>query len=159
MSFLDHDHPGVKIPPPLVYVGCMAISYGCHRSWPVSMGYASVLQFFGLALFVIAFSSLVYLLRLFKANDTEVEPWKTTHNLIVNGPFKYSRNPIYVCFSLILIAAGLIANSYFVLFSFVPASVIVYQTAIKKEEQYLIMKFGEQYRAYMKGVPRWLLFF
>ena len=57
---------------------------------------------------------------------------------------------------LVAIGVGIILNSFWMLFSFLPSAVLVYFVAIKKEETYLEKKYGAEYLQYKKNVRRWL---
>lgn len=94
--------------------------------------------------------------KLFKRNDTAIDPWKTTSKIITTGPYRYSRNPIYLFACGVPIGLGITFDSYWALFAFIPALIIVYHTAVKKEEKYLETKFGEEYLGYKRKVRRWL---
>ena len=59
-------------------------------------------------------------------------------------------------FCLVPLGAGIYLNSLWMVLSFIPAALTVYQVAIKKEEAYLEQKFGEPYLAYKRNVRRWL---
>jgi protein-S-isoprenylcysteine O-methyltransferase Ste14 len=83
-------------------------------------------------------------------------PWKPTNSIIERGPFRISRNPMYlqmviVCFG---VAVGLMNGWLFVLTPF--CGWLLQRLAIIPEEKYLERKFGNSYLAYKKRVPRWL---
>jgi protein-S-isoprenylcysteine O-methyltransferase Ste14 len=99
---------------------------------------------------------LIKMICVFNRLKTHIEPWKPTSAIITTGIYGYSRNPIYVAFAVSTIGIGLMANSLWVVMSFLPASMAVYIVAIKKEEVYLEQKFGEEYLNYKNKVRRWL---
>lgn len=72
--------------------------------------------------------------------------------LIKNGPFKYSRNPIYVGLSLVLIGYALALQSYFTFLAIIP--IIYFYKSTFKEEQTLERRFEEEFLKYKKEVPR-----
>ncbi len=152
---LKKDHAGVKLPPPLSFLTMILISMGVNRLYPINITESLWIKYLGIVLVVLSFTTILYIAFLFRRHRTEIEPWKTTSSIIKTGPFKYSRNPIYMGMCLIAIGTGLIANSYWVVFSFIPAATLVYYTAIKKEERYLEEKFGQEYLDYKSKVKRW----
>lgn len=76
--------------------------------------------------------------------------------VIADGPFAVVRNPLYV-FSFIGIAGiGLQSGMVTLLVLLVVAFMLYYPRVVAHEEAFLLHKFGEAYRAYMREVPRWL---
>jgi protein-S-isoprenylcysteine O-methyltransferase Ste14 len=94
----------------------------------------------------------------FRRVKTHIEPWKPTTTIITTGFFAISRNPIYLAFCVagIGIGIGMILHSWWVVFSCIPAAMLVYYFVIKREEAYLERKFGEAYLQYKARVRRWL---
>ena len=75
--------------------------------------------------------------------------------LVSNGPYAYSRNPMYVAWTLLIIGIAVVRNTIWLLAS-VPFVVIATHWIIRREERELEERFGETYRCYMKSVPRYL---
>lgn len=92
----------------------------------------------------------------FYKNDVEVLSLKAQKRLITNGPFAYSRNPLYIGITLIFTGVVIFLGSYIgVLFSFV--SVLIWDWWLKYyEEKNLKSIFGEKYSRYITQVPRWI---
>ena len=85
------------------------------------------------------------MINFFKKNETEIEPSKTTSKIITSGLYKYSRNPVYIILCAGQIGLGFIFMTYWSMLAFIPALIVIYFTAVKKEEQYLEKKFGQEY--------------
>jgi len=153
---IDEKGAAVKFPPPLIYLLLMLVAYGAHYLWPLGIGGLPGLEYFGLALVVLGLGIVILLSRSFKRARTSIEPWKPTTTIISTGIYAYSRNPIYVAFCLVPIGTGIFLNSFWILVSFIPSVILVYYIAIKKEEQYLEDKFGDEYVQYKSKVRRWL---
>lgn len=77
---------------------------------------------------------------------------KDQNKLIKHGPFKYSRNPIYVGLIMVLIGYGLALQSWFIFLALVP--IFYFMSAAEKEEKLLEKYFKEEYLKYKKEVPR-----
>ena len=150
------DNPGVKLPPPIVFVGLGLIGVGLDYVVPLTLGLGSWSVYLGTGITLASIFSIGYISRLFKRNKTEIEPWKTTSKIITSGPYKWSRNPIYVLFCGVPIGLGIAFETYWALLAFIPALIIVYVTAVKREEKYLETKFGQEYLDYKAKVRRWL---
>lgn len=152
----DKKGAAVKFPPPLVFLLFMLLGGTAHYYWPLVISNQNWLRYLGSGLVLAGLIITLLISRVFKQVETSIEPWQPTTQIISSGFFAYSRNPIYSAFCLITIGIGLFLNNVWILLSFIPSAVLVYQLAIKKEEAYLAQKFGDQYLAYKKKVRRWL---
>jgi protein-S-isoprenylcysteine O-methyltransferase Ste14 len=81
---------------------------------------------------------------------------KAHHRDRPHGPYRFSRNPIYLAFSLFQLGIAIWVNSAWLLATLVGAVALIHSVVIPKEEQYLEGKFGEQYLDYKASVRRWL---
>lgn len=95
-------------------------------------------------------------LREFRRADTNVEVYKSATALITTGPYRFTRNPLYICLSLAYLGAALMADSLWVLVLLIPVLLTTHYGVVLREEQYLMKKFGAAYRQYQKAVRRWL---
>ena len=86
---------------------------------------------------------------------TSPEPHKPTARLVAHGPFKLSRNPIYVSYALAEVGIGLLVNSAWLLILLPAAIVLMHYGVIRREEAYLDQRFSDEYREYKQRVRRW----
>lgn len=84
------------------------------------------------------------------------EPFHVPYKLVQDGPYKFSRNPIYLAGILLILGLGVIIGSITVLFSAIIVFIILRFGLIKWEEKNLEKAFGDDYIAYKKRVRRWL---
>lgn len=152
----DKKGAAVKFPPPLIFIIGMVIGYVIHYKFPISLEESIYMNLFGKFLITVAIIILSYVLYLFFKAKTHIEPWKPTSAIISTGLFAYSRNPIYAAFCVATVGLGLVFNNMWMVVSFIPSAIFVYHIAIKKEEQYLENKFGDEYLLYKQNVRRWL---
>ncbi len=149
------DIPHVIAPPPLIYalplLAGLLLNHFRHQAvlpprWAHVRGPLSVLLgFIGLPA-VIAF----------RRAGTNPQPWKPATALVVTGPYRLSRNPMYVGFTLLYLGISLWVNTLWPLI-FLPIVLLVMRRGvISREEAYLERRFGESYRAYRARVRRWL---
>jgi protein-S-isoprenylcysteine O-methyltransferase Ste14 len=110
----------------------------------------------GAALVVLAVVLFVSSVAKFRAADTPVPARKPTTAIVRTGPYRFSRNPIYLAFSLLQLGIALWANSLWLLLTLVVAVALVHYVVIRREEQYLERRFGDEYLAYKASVRRWL---
>ena len=120
------------------------------------LGDLGILKYSGIGMVIMGGIILVHAHNIFKKAETNITPWEPTTTIITSGMYSYSRNPIYLAFNFVPIGLGIFFNNLWVLVSFIPAAIILYFIAIKKEERYLEEKFGDEYLEYKKNVRRWL---
>ena len=153
---LNHDNSGVKTPPPLIFLGFGLFGIVLHYLKPLTITGPSWLVYLGMLILISSFLGFGYMVNFYKKNETEIEPTKTTSKIITSGLYRYSRNPVYLISCAGPIGLGFLFLTYWAMFAFIPALIVVYFTAVKKEEQYLGKKFGHEYLDYKKKVRRWL---
>lgn len=87
---------------------------------------------------------------------TNVHPSLPATTLVVAGPFRFSRNPMYLARTLLYVGLALLANALWVLAALVPLLIVMHYGVIKREERYLERQFGDAYLQYRAAVRRWL---
>ncbi len=91
-----------------------------------------------------------------KAAGTNVRPDRPSLTVVKAGPYRFTRNPMYLSLCLLQMAIGFFLDGWVpVLFAFVLALVLHFGV-ILREESYLERKFGEQYLPFKRRVQRWL---
>ena len=96
------------------------IGVGMEYVIPLSIGIDSPKNYYlGVGVIIVSFVSLWFMFKLFKRYETEIDPWKTTSKIITTGPYKYSRNPVYIFACGVPIGLGIVFDTYWVLFAFV----------------------------------------
>lgn len=147
---------GFYIPPPVTFTTMLAISLlALHRSIPLPMLPGRWSLVVG-ALFTCAGLVAIPAVRRFRRARTSPFPWHSAHALVVDGPFRYTRNPMYVGFASLVVGIAGIANSLWPVVTLPLSLALIIPTAIRLEERYLEATFGEEYRAYCRRVRRWL---
>jgi protein-S-isoprenylcysteine O-methyltransferase Ste14 len=92
---------------------------------------------------------------LYRARTT-IMPHRGAEHLVTAGPFSFSRNPIYLANTMLMVGIGLVSGIvWFLLFSLV-AAFLTQKLAIEREERHLFERFGKRYRDYTKKVRRWI---
>ncbi len=92
----------------------------------------------------------------FRKAGTRHETDKPARALIADGPYRLSRNPIYLGWMSLYLGLGIFFNNLWIVFLGAPLFATLQVAIITREEEYLEGKFGADYRAYREGVRRWL---
>jgi protein-S-isoprenylcysteine O-methyltransferase Ste14 len=130
---------------------------GAEYLWPSPGGPAGVaLQVIGAAAIAAGLSLVVWAGLAFRARGTRPEPWKPSTAVVDGGPYRFSRNPMYLAFALVHVGIGTAAGSLWIGATVVPALVVMRFGVIAREERYLEAKFGDTYLRYRQTVRRWL---
>ncbi len=154
---IDEDSPKVEFPPPLFVLICMLGSWMMHSVVPISINISRpVANFLGFTSLGIGFGLIFTCVFLFKTNNTNIQPWKTTSCIIKTGPYSYSRNPIYLGMLILQFAVTLFLRSYIGILFLLFLLGFLRFFVIQNEEEYLTEKFGSEYTEYQKRVTRWL---
>ena len=90
-----------------------------------------------------------------KAN-TNIPTWEPALALVTDGVYARTRNPIYLAFIIFLVGAGMLFNSDWMFVLLVPFALVMHYGVIRREEAYLLARFGAPYANYMGRVPRYL---
>jgi protein-S-isoprenylcysteine O-methyltransferase Ste14 len=150
------DNSGVRFPPPLLYVIPLGIGILIQRFYPVAIlprGIALVpgvlLVALGLALGAVAMISFV------RARTSPI-PIKPTTAIVATGPYRFTRNPMYLGLALLYLGVTLWVDTLWPLLFLPLVLFTVQRTVIAREERYLEAKFGDEYRVYKARVRRWI---
>lgn len=153
------DSSGVRVLPPLFYITGLAAGFLVQRIWPVPIvPEAAVLPVLvaGQILVTVCSALSLWALFTFWRSGTTPNPMRPTTALALGGPYRFTRNPMYVSLAAIQASMALISNAMWPLLALLPVLVAVQRLVIDREERYLEWKFGEDYLAYKRRVRRWL---
>ncbi len=143
-------------PPPLIYSAAVALGLTLHKLAPVAFLPRTIARPLGWLLISLAaapgLSAPVTLLR----SKTALLPHHSTTRIVSSGPFKYTRNPIYLSFTLLYAGISAVVNSLWAALLLPLVLVVMQRGVIEREERYLDRKFGDEYRQYKARVRRWI---
>jgi protein-S-isoprenylcysteine O-methyltransferase Ste14 len=94
--------------------------------------------------------------REFRRAGTSVIPGEPSTVLLESGPYRFTRNPIYIGFVIFYFGLAIMLTSAWMLVLLIPVLIILQRGVVEREEAYLQAKFGAAYRKYQARVPRWL---
>ena len=150
------DTAHVLILPPLLYGSAFVIGLLLHWGFPIPVLPTTLARGVGVVCVLVSLPLALATFRALSRAHTPVDPMKPTTALVTEGPFRYSRNPIYVALTLLYVGVALLINALWILLLVVPALMALRYGVIAREEAYLTRKFGDAYRQYTTQVRRWL---
>jgi protein-S-isoprenylcysteine O-methyltransferase Ste14 len=156
-SNTSSDNAGVIAFPPFIWLVSAVISALVHFfliQLPI-MSYSACLVC-GIVLVILAPALALSALVTMKAAGTNVDPAKPALTIVRGGPFRFTRNPMYLALCLLQIALGFFLNDWITLLFIVPLALIMHYGVVLREERYLTAKFGEPYLELKREVRRWL---
>ncbi|HET7585878.1 MAG TPA: isoprenylcysteine carboxylmethyltransferase family protein [Gemmatimonadaceae bacterium] len=145
-----------RIRPPLVSLAAIVLGVLIHIVWPVRWLPASINTAVGVVLVLLAVALFVSAVRTFGRAGTPVPGDRPTTSIVRTGPYRLTRNPIYLAFTLLHLGVAAWINSLAVLLTVVPAVAIMALVVIPREERYLASRFPAEYLPYTRDVRRWL---
>jgi protein-S-isoprenylcysteine O-methyltransferase Ste14 len=152
---------GVAMTVRLLFALVLVCSIVAHAVAPESMTWASVdvpdwMRWLG-ALAALSVIPLVrWVLRSLGRNVSETVLTKRDHELVMEGPYRWVRHPLYAAGVLLLVATAFMNKSWLLLSLAVLATILVGAIVVPAEERRLLDKFGERYREYMNETGRFL---
>lgn len=154
------DAANVRILPPLVPVASILAGVGLQVFWPLRLGLANAVPtryWIGFGIVAAAILGLgLWAVVLFRRGGQNEFPWTPTTSIERRGPYRITRNPMYLQMVLVCIGMSIaLANAWILMLTPI-AAVLLHTCAIRPEEEYLEAKFGDAYRAYKRDVRRWL---
>jgi protein-S-isoprenylcysteine O-methyltransferase Ste14 len=146
--------PGL-LRPPLVFLSAILLGVIMNLIWPLPVG-PPLLVPIGIALALAAVVLFSLSLREFRAAGTSVRGSERTTTIVGTGPYRFSRNPIYLSFVTFQLGLALSFNNVWLLITLAPAAAFIATMIIPREEQFLERNFQTQYADYKASVRRWL---
>lgn len=147
---------GVRFPPPLIYLGGLLLGLVAEFLEPTDslpFPFAAIALVVGLTMFLVLGGAAV--LR-FTRSGTGVIPATPATALVLEGPYRYTRNPMYVGMAFLYAGLALAFGLYWSLALLPVVLLVVDRVVIPPEERHLQAVFGEEYRAYKARVRRWM---
>ena len=150
------DHPNVITYPPVIFMLFYGIGYLADRAFPVELGTLQIRYAIGGLLLAFSGVLVFWALARFIRAKTHVDVRKPATSLVTDGPYRLSRNPMYVALTLFYAGFAIAFSLPLTLGALIPCLIVMRRGVIDREEAYLDLKFGDDYRAYKARVRRWI---
>ena len=154
------DHPDVIMFPPFIVL--IALAAAVALEWVIGlhflppMAWSGWQLFVGLVLVLAAVALAGWAVRTFSSVGTNVSPHEPALHLAISGPYRFTRNPMYVGFVLLMIGVSLIFSLEWGIILAPVLALILHYGVVLREERYLTEKFGQPYRDFLGRTRRWL---
>lgn len=151
-------HAGVHFPPPLVYLLGLVAGWLLQRwiPWSITAGYSRVRLDIA-ALFALAYVALfASALMAFRRARTTLIPNRPATAFVTVGPFRWTRNPMYLSLACLYLAVALWLDTWWAVVLLAVVILIIDRAVIAREERYLTSAFPGEYDAYRSRVRRWI---
>ncbi|MCF3639768.1 isoprenylcysteine carboxylmethyltransferase family protein [Rhizobium sp. TRM95111] len=144
--------------PPLVFAAAILSALTLQRFFPVIMPDTNVLAWraVGFLLIGAAVCLDVWAMRTLLDNHTTVLPHRCSSHLVTTGPYRFTRNPIYLGYTLITTGIGLILQNPWFLAGAVAAIAVTTVISVRREELHLLSRFGIEFETYCRRTARWI---
>ena len=152
----NHDGPRVIAPPPVIYLGGLAVGFGLQGKLPGTAVPAAVRWPLGCGLLAAGGLLARSFFRAFAAAQTPVSPYRAPTRLVTTGPYRVTRNPGYLGMALVYAGIALTAEALWALIPLAVVVVVIDRGVIAREERYLTHAFGDEYLCYQRQVRRWI---
>ena len=153
----DRAGPGVRLPPPLVFLAGLGLGFLLQRRFPLPFAAPGNLlpRLLG-AVFVLGSGALaLWGFLTFRRARTTVRPDRPASALLTAGPFHFTRNPLYLSLSLLHAGVALLVNALWPALMLLPVLLVIRFHVIAREERHLAARFGAEYETYLRTVRRW----
>jgi protein-S-isoprenylcysteine O-methyltransferase Ste14 len=158
----DHDEgtrdgAAVRIPPPALYAVAVLLGIALQWVWALEFARGSSLRdALGVAVICAGVAILLSAFSVFRRLGQHPDPRKPTLAVSRDGPYRFTRNPMYVGGSLVQLGIGIAVGNAWIVALLVPVVLMIHYGAILPEERYLERKFGDEYTDFKASVRRWL---
>ena len=152
----DRDDPGIKVPPPLIYLVPLLLGLLLDRRRHLRFLPQDATRVLGWPLVGCGVALNGWFLRTIRQAEVPLRTNKPVPRLTTEGPFRHSRNPSYLALAVIYAGIAVLRNSLWALLLLPLVVFVIQREVIGREERYLERSFGEEYLVYKRRVRRWV---
>ena len=157
MATRSGDTPDIVVLPPVLVGSTLLVGIGLHYLvWPITLLPVVLARVLGVSVFIASGLLAHAAQRAMMRVGTNVLPTRPTLALAVDGPYRFTRNPLYLAAIGVALGISLWVDGVIPLLLLVPMIVILHWGVVTREEQYLARRFGSEYEAYRSRVRRWI---
>lgn len=151
-----HDRPNTWPWPPLIYLGTLLLWPLADHLMPLDMSLPPAVRLGGFGLMLVGFIIDGWAMLTLRRAHTTIMPHRGALVLVSDGPYRFSRNPIYVGNTIVIAGLGVVIASWWLLLAAFAATALVFVLAVRREEMHLALRFGAAWDSYASRVRRWV---
>jgi protein-S-isoprenylcysteine O-methyltransferase Ste14 len=152
----ERETAGVIAPPPLIYLGALAIGFVLA----VVLGFTNIATAVylpvGIVLLLAGGALPASVVTAFRRAHTSIDPYRPTTAIVTTGAYRFTRNPAYLGMTLAYSGIAVLSGALWAFIPLIGALIVVDRGVIAREERYLERSFGAAYTDYKRRVRRWL---
>jgi protein-S-isoprenylcysteine O-methyltransferase Ste14 len=156
MEMPSADRPGVIAFPPGLFAGTFLVGLLVQWLIPRHLWSSTVVRPVGGGLLILGIALASWGRATMRRGGTNIDPREPALAIVTDGPFRFSRNPLYVAITLFYLGLTLLANALWPLLLLLPLLLVTHYGIVLREERYLEKKFGQTYLNYRRQVRRWV---
>ncbi|MCP3686252.1 MAG: isoprenylcysteine carboxylmethyltransferase family protein [bacterium] len=145
-----------KIMPSSYFLLILASAIALHFFFPVTSIVKSNFKFIGILILLFAIIIDFWAFLLFRKKRTVIKAHQKPLYLVISGPFKISRHPMYLGMAIALLGTSVIMGSLTPFITPFLFLAVMNKKFVSEEEKVLEKDFGEKYRAYKRKVRKWI---
>jgi protein-S-isoprenylcysteine O-methyltransferase Ste14 len=145
-----------RIPPPVYFLVAVIIMIVLNLFVPIGRWLHYPWRYFGIVIIALGFSLSLGSGIFFRKLGTNPRPGSRANFIVTSGPFKYTRNPIYLGLITMLIGISILLGTFSPLIPIPILFMILHTQFVLREERWMEEWFGESYLEYKSKTPRWL---
>jgi protein-S-isoprenylcysteine O-methyltransferase Ste14 len=149
------DRPGVLALPPLIYLVTILLAFVLALAVPLPLRASMPVRWVAWVLVVVGIWLSIVGRATFERAGTNVDPMQPATKLVRNGPYRVTRNPMYVGMAFACVALAVASVNGWLLILLPPTWAVMHWGVILREERYLARKFGAEYEEYRRRVRRY----
>lgn len=152
------DGAEVRFPPPVVALVTIVAAVALQRVAPIGLNLPAPARYWIGGTIVVASILLLgtWPAVLFRRSGQSPIPWRPTPSIVERGPYRFTRNPMYLMMVIACVGFAIILSNAWILVLTPLCAFLLHRLAILPEEAYLERKFGEGYLSYKRRVRRWI---
>ena len=155
MTVDDHD-PRSRLFPPLITIASVLLGVGVQRLQPLALVAGAVGRWVGGVLIAAALALGIWAILAFRRAGTTPDPHGEVTAFVTAGPFRFSRNPMYLTNVVLQIGVAFVLGNAWILLLALVTWLVLDRVVIAGEERYLAGRYGDAYDDYRRRVRRWV---
>lgn len=144
--------------PSMLYIAALAVAFGLQKLFPLQMPLdGGIWLRLGGALLLISSVALVaWALKTLLQHQTSILSTRPSSYLVTSGPFRLTRNPVYLGYALMILAVGLLMSCSWTIGASILTAALIQHYVIRREEQHLLARFGYDFEHYCRRTRAWI---